>query len=62
MSGAKQYERAREHMEQLLRAEEPPEPRWDAIERELFARIEKPAPIRRAAPAQQENKEGKRNR
>ncbi|HTN89019.1 MAG TPA: FecR family protein [Sorangium sp.] len=52
MSGAKQYERAREHMEQLLRAEEPPEPRWDAIERELFARIEKPAPIRRAAPAQ----------
>ncbi|WP_438023189.1 FecR domain-containing protein [Sorangium sp. So ce233] len=37
-------------MEQLLRAEEPPEPRWDAIERELFARIEKPAPVRRAAP------------
>ncbi|WP_437924388.1 FecR domain-containing protein [Sorangium sp. So ce291] len=52
MSGAKQYERAREHMEQLLRAEEPPEPRWDAIERELFARIEKPAPIRRVAPPQ----------
>ncbi|WP_437752840.1 FecR family protein [Sorangium sp. So ce1389] len=52
MSGAKQYERAREHMEQLLRAEEPPEPRWDAIERELFARIEKPAPVRRAAPPQ----------
>ncbi|WP_437874997.1 FecR domain-containing protein [Sorangium sp. So ce513] len=50
MSGAKQYERAREHMEQLLRAEEPPEPRWDAIERELFARIEEPAPVRRAAP------------
>ncbi|WP_199693936.1 FecR domain-containing protein, partial [Sorangium cellulosum] len=48
MSGAKQYERAREHMEQLLRAEEPPEPRWDAIERELFARLEKPAPVRRA--------------
>ncbi|WP_433927862.1 FecR domain-containing protein [Sorangium cellulosum] len=37
-------------MEQLLRAEEPPEPRWDAIERELFARIDKPAPVRRAAP------------
>ncbi|WP_434042029.1 MULTISPECIES: FecR domain-containing protein [Sorangium] len=37
-------------MEQLLRAEEPPEPRWDAIERELFARIEKPAPVRRARP------------
>ncbi|WP_437500656.1 FecR domain-containing protein [Sorangium sp. So ce1099] len=52
MSGAKQYERAREHMEQLLRAEEPPEPRWDAIERELFARIERPAPVRRAAPPQ----------
>ncbi|XYH94379.1 FecR domain-containing protein [Sorangium sp. So ce1128] len=52
MSGAKQYERAREHMEQLLRAEEPPEPRWDAIERELFARLEKPAPVRRVAPPQ----------
>ncbi|XXX73626.1 FecR domain-containing protein [Sorangium sp. So ce134] len=52
MSGAKQYERAREHMERLLRAEEPPEPRWDAIERELFARIERPAPVRRAAPPQ----------
>ncbi|WP_437567468.1 FecR domain-containing protein [Sorangium sp. So ce542] len=52
MSGAKQYERAREHMERLLRAEEPPEPRWDEIERELFARIERPAPVRRAAPPQ----------
>ncbi|XXY52394.1 FecR domain-containing protein [Sorangium sp. So ce269] len=52
MSGAKQYERAREHMEQQLRAEEPPEPRWDAIERELFARIERPAPVRRVAPPQ----------
>ncbi|WP_437775488.1 FecR domain-containing protein [Sorangium sp. So ce1097] len=50
MSGAKQYERAREHMEQQLRAEEPPEPRWDAIERELFARIDRPAPARCAAP------------
>ncbi|WP_438014661.1 FecR family protein [Sorangium sp. So ce315] len=49
MSGAKQYERAREHMEQQLRAEEPPEPRWDAIERELFARIDRPAPARCAA-------------
>lgn len=52
MSGAKQYERAREHMERLLRAEEPPEPRWDAIERELFARIERPSPVRRTAPPQ----------
>ncbi|WP_437596616.1 FecR domain-containing protein [Sorangium sp. So ce590] len=52
MSGAKQYERAREHMERLLRAEEPPEPRWDAIERELFARIDRPSSERRAAPPQ----------
>ncbi len=55
MSGAKQYERAREHMDRLLRAEEPPEPRWDAIERELFARIDRPSSERRvgrAAPPQ----------
>ncbi|WP_437670956.1 FecR domain-containing protein [Sorangium sp. So ce131] len=52
MSGAKQYDRAREHMERLLRAEQPPEPCWDSIERELFARIERerPAPVHRAAP------------
>jgi hypothetical protein len=52
MSGAKHYDRAREHMERLLRAEQPPEPRWDTIERELFARIERAAPVRRAAPPQ----------
>ncbi|AUX45664.1 hypothetical protein SOCE26_071590 [Sorangium cellulosum] len=52
MSGAKQYDRAREHMERLLRAEQTPEPCWDSIERELFARIERegPAPVHRAAP------------
>ncbi|WP_437323861.1 FecR domain-containing protein [Sorangium sp. So ce381] len=50
MSGAKHYDRAREHMERLLRAEEPPEPRWETIERELFARIERAAPVHRAAP------------
>ncbi|WP_437275618.1 hypothetical protein WME90_30775 [Sorangium sp. So ce375] len=52
MSGAKRYDRAREHMDRLLRAEQPPEPRWEAIERELFARIERAAPVRRAAPPQ----------
>lgn len=52
MSGAKHYDRAREHMERLLRAEEPPEPRWETIERELFARIERAAPVHRAAPPQ----------
>ncbi|CAN96022.1 hypothetical protein predicted by Glimmer/Critica [Sorangium cellulosum So ce56] len=52
MSGAEHYDRAREHMERLLRAEEPPEPRWETIERELFARIERAAPVRRAAPPQ----------
>lgn len=52
MSGAKHYDRAREHMERLLRAEQPPEPRWETIERELFARIERAAPVRRAAPPQ----------
>jgi ferric-dicitrate binding protein FerR (iron transport regulator) len=39
-------------MDRLLRAEEPPEPRWDAIERELFARLEAPAPAVRAARPQ----------
>ncbi|WP_437522861.1 FecR domain-containing protein [Sorangium sp. So ce726] len=52
MSGAKHYDRAREHMERLLRAEQPPEPRWETIERELFARIERAAPVHRAAPPQ----------
>ncbi|WP_437586563.1 FecR domain-containing protein [Sorangium sp. So ce1000] len=52
MSGAKRYDRAREHMDQLLRAEQPPEPRWETIERELFARIERAAPVHRAAPPQ----------
>jgi ferric-dicitrate binding protein FerR (iron transport regulator) len=51
MSGARRYDLARERMEELLRAEQPPEARWDVVERTLLARLARPALRRQAAPA-----------
>jgi len=40
MSPAKRFDRARRHMDEELREEPMPEPRWDDMERALLARIE----------------------
>ncbi|EYF08650.1 FecR family protein [Chondromyces apiculatus] len=39
MSRAKRFDRALQHMEEQLRAEEPHEVRWDEMERKLLARV-----------------------
>lgn len=53
MSRGKRYDLARERMEELLRADLPPEPRWDEVERALLARLDRGGSLResrRAAP------------